>query len=72
MTPVRLVGGVSRTIDRDQQAEGVVATIAVNRSLKSGALDVVGLTEATLARVVAEGAAVLSSLAAARDREASS
>jgi hypothetical protein len=61
--PARLVGGVSRCDD----LRGI-ATLRVDRGLKSGVLDVIDLDEEQLARVVAEGAAILHRLARSRDR----
>jgi hypothetical protein len=46
----------------------VVATLAVDRDLKNGALDTVELTEAGLANLVAEGATLLARLAGERER----
>lgn len=63
-----LVGDVSRVLAADDHPAEVVATISVNRHLRSGVLDPVRLTEHDLAVLVAEGAAVLASMARERAR----
>lgn len=62
----KLVGGVSSVLDADHLPETAVASIAVDRGLRGGTLDVVALDEVQLARVVADGAAVLARLARGR------
>lgn len=62
----KLVGGVSSVLDADHLPETAVASIAVDRGLRGGTLDVVALDEVQLAQVVADGAAVLARLAKGR------
>jgi hypothetical protein len=69
----KLVGGVSSRQEASRGPRGheadppdVVATLRVDRHLRSGRLDVVGLDEKALAQLVASGAAILARLAKSR------
>lgn len=61
----RLVGGVDRNL-YPEPGDTTVASINVDRGLVSGKLDTVGLTEAGLAQIVSDGAAILARLATDR------
>lgn len=62
----RLVGSVSSAMASDHLPETAVASIAVDRGLRGGSLDVVALDEMQLANLVADGAVVLARLAKSR------
>ena len=58
--------GLTRVLPGEREDTSTVARFQISRDLRSGKLDVLDLDEATLARIVADGAAILYAEAKAR------